>query len=123
MRLVVSVLIACASLGCRAPAQKATPPKALAPVHHITPQQLERAKQRIHLLRVDMTDEQVFDTLGIADCRFLASASGPFSYFSVWYPLGDGATLQIVRNLINPHESTLRNVSLNGVTWTPDEKH
>ncbi len=124
MRLTLSLLLVCVFLGCRTHPQKAAAPEAFDPINPATPEQLETAKQRIHLLRADMTDEQAFATLGLGNCygHCFAHAGGPSSACWVSYTLRNGRDLHTVRNFTGPHESTLRSVSVDGVTWRPDEK-
>jgi uncharacterized protein YceK len=125
MRLPVLLLLACVLSGCATTPQKTAAPKASDPINPATPEQLETAKQRIHLLRPDMTDEQVFATLGLVGCygHCFADAGGPFSHFWVSYTLRNGRDLHIVRNVTGAHESTLRSVSVDGVIWKPDERY
>jgi hypothetical protein len=128
MRLPFPLLLACALLGCATHPQKPAAAKAFDPINPATPEQLETAKQRIHLLRADMTDEQVFATLGLGDCygRCFANGGGPLSHAWVSYHLRSPRSgLHIVHEikLTVPRKTTLRCVTLDEVSWRRDEKN
>jgi hypothetical protein len=120
MRLLLPLLLICSSLGCRTHPPETVTLEPSDPINPVTVEQLQTAKQRIHLVRADMTDEQLFASLGISSCygRCIALAGGPFSHSWVSYTLRNGHALHVVRNITGPQQSTLRSVDLDGVRWT-----
>ena len=127
-RLVFALLLACCLSGCRAQHPKPAPQQPFDPLNPVTPEQLETAKERIHLLRADMTDQQVFATLGLSSCyeRCFANAGGSSSHAWVSYHLRSPRhALHIVHEikLTVPRKTTLRSVTLDEVSWRRDEKN
>lgn len=119
MQTLLPLLLICCSLGCTTQSPKPVASQPFDPINPATPAQLETAKQRLPLLRADMTDEQVFATLGLSNCyeRCFAESGGPRRRFWVSYTLRNGRALHVVRELTGPQKSTLRSVSLDKASW------
>jgi hypothetical protein len=91
-----------------------------------TPQEIERVKQRLHLLRPEMTEQQMRSTLGIKDSWvWLGEGGGPRSYYWMRGTTLNGHTLVTIRGVVTKQisgktvlTSTLISVSLDGETWT-----
>jgi hypothetical protein len=119
------LLLLCCSLGCTTQLPKPVASQSLNPFSPATPEQVEAAKQRIHLLRANMTEEQLFATLGLSNCygHTHADAGGTVSRFWISYTLRTSDALNVVRDLRDRQNSKLLSVSLDGVTWSPDENN
>ena len=124
MRTLILSLLICCSLGCKTQPQKTGASQSLHPINRVTPEQLATAKYRIHLIQAGMTDGEVFATLGLSGCygRCFANAGGGFSHFWVSYTLPNGHALFVIHDFTGPQVRGLRSVSLDGESWTRDEK-
>jgi hypothetical protein len=112
MRLTLSLILTCFLLGCATHPQKVPAPKTSDLFNVAAPAQLETAKQRIHLLRAEMTDQQVFATLGLSNCYGRCLAHG--NDLCASYVLRSGRVLGIMRDWEGPHAGTIRSVSVDG---------
>ncbi len=123
MRALFALLLVCCWLGCRTQPPTPVASRPSDPINPATPEQLEQAKQRIHLLRAVMTDEQVFATLSLSSCygRCFANAGGSTSHLWVSYTLRNGHALHVVHDATKPGAITLRSVSLDQAIWKRDE--
>lgn len=93
------------------------------PMSPPTQEQLELARQRLPLLKTEMTDEQVFATLGLARWYGLCPtySGGSNGIFWASYTLRNGRLLHIV-NEWSGTNAALRTVSLDGAIWKRDGK-
>jgi hypothetical protein len=93
------------------------------PISPPTQEQLELARQRLPLLKTEMTDAQVFATLGLSRWYGLCPTSEGGSNGIFWgsYTLRKGRLLHIVSEW-NGTNAALRTVSLDGAIWKRDGK-
>lgn len=90
-----------------------------------TPKQIAQANQRLHLLKADMTDEQVFSTLGLTNCWRTGMGGGPLSNHWTSYEMRDGHVLNLIHRATSETPTStgvnrtwsLVSVSLDGVAW------
>jgi len=96
-----------------------------------TPGQIEKAKQRLHLLRPDMTGQQMRSTLGLKDSWFCFGRSGgPTSHYWTIEDMWGGHRLYMITTVKSKQLSgktvqsyPLESVNLDGATWTADDNN
>jgi len=122
MRILFLALLCCL-VGCKKPTDVGEESLLNKVLNPATTEQVEQAKQRMHLLRSDMTHEQVFTALGLESCytNCYGNASGG-SVFRVSYQLRSGHVLQFAGVWTETGKSKLIYASLDDVSWRGDEK-
>jgi hypothetical protein len=87
----------------------------------VTAQELEYAKQRLHLLRPDMSDKEVFHALRLSRFqREVTVSEGPSNYRWTGYALrrDPPSTLVLYHDYTSPPGTRkLANVEFDGVSW------
>jgi hypothetical protein len=87
----------------------------------VTSQELENAKQHLHLLQAYMTDEEVFHILGLSRFQREASISGgSSSYRYTYYMLRRDPPLNLILYhdyTSHPGTKVLANVEFDGASW------
>lgn len=84
--------------------------------------QIARAKERMVLLRADMTDDQVFETLGLSDFAW-GRGSGPHFLYMTGYCFFNGLSVVIVRDFsAEGRRNGLLEVRFEGAIWARDKQ-
>src|SRR5208282_387155 len=117
MRTLIPLLLVGLLLGCEHPKPVAF--QGSDEDSRATPKQVAQAKQRLHLLRSDMTDEQAFATIGVANCYSNSPAMMGGAPDSPWvlYQLRTNVWLCLGRETI----SKLSKANLDDTIWDSDE--
>lgn len=119
MRIPIVSLLLCAVLGCNAPPHPSVASKPQSPFGPATQEQIAEAKHKMHLLREDMTDEQILVTLGLHERWGVGHGGGPAERTWSTYDLFNGHILRIVRKVDWP-KTAAYSVSLDEARWSPD---
>ncbi len=102
MTVRISVLVCIAGCATQSAKHVILPP----PDDCATPAQIEHAKQQLRFVKADMTDEQVFETLGLWDLDKEALAGyadgSPSRFVISWVLDRRGHTLKLVEELVGP---------------------
>jgi hypothetical protein len=119
MQKIILLLVLSSIMGC-ARSQSSHRPLPSAPVYStITTQEIEYAKQHIPLLQPDMSDAEVFSTLGLSRFQIdIGIGGGPTNYHWMGYALLTNPRLgiTIIRDY-TAGASKLANVEFEGVSW------
>ena len=116
-KIVVPLLLISLALGCRTPLPGEVAWRGSGPDHTATAEEIAEAKQRIHLVRPDMTAEQVFVTLRLSHCYAYGTGGGPTERFRMSYDMHNGHVLQVVHDCTIGRKVRLTGVSLDAAAW------
>jgi hypothetical protein len=120
MKIVVRLLLVSLALGCRTPPAGEVAWRGFGADHTATAAEIAQAKQRIHLVRPDMADQQVLVILGLSHCCAYGTGGGPTDRFRMSYDMLNGHVLQVVHDCTVRRRVMLTSVSLDGAVWKRD---
>jgi hypothetical protein len=121
LKTIIPLLLLCCTLGCRAQPTKISASQHFDLKNPASLEQVEAARQRINLVRADMTDEQVFTILGLSDCYSDCgpALNGTTNAYCISYQLRVGHQLDVWHEGLE--KPKLISVSLDGTIWRRDE--
>jgi hypothetical protein len=88
--------------------------------HCATSEEILQAQRLIGLVKPQMADAQVFDTLRLSHCYAYGNGAGDTGRFHLRYDMLNGHGVTVVRDLTVPVNSSLISVSVDGATWPRD---
>jgi hypothetical protein len=126
MRTLFLLLLFSFGSGCVRHTATAHHPESADLFSPVTAQELETAKRNLHLLQADMTDEAVFNALGLSRFQREGTLSGgPGSYHWDYYTLrrDPPLTLGLIHDYTSPPGTRkLVNVIFDGASWKEQPK-